>query len=252
MLDLPRPALAGGLLWILACVGWFVFAARKASARSAPGSHGYPGRHPGLLLNGIGLVALTPVVSAVQYVASKHQLFWAGAGVFLVGLVQIAYHLLLARRPADRSPQPAVTRSSRPGAMTFRERSAVAQIIAILAVYGFYGVGLWDFWDRPLMSIAAIAALIGITVCMIIIGVVSHIGLVLYAPPEKLDERDRIIELRGSRNAYAALAAGVWCVLLLTIADLPHGLFFYATMAAFALAELVRLGSQLYYYRLGP
>lgn len=243
MLDLPRPALAVGLLWILACVGGFVFAARKASARNAPGSQGYPGRYPGLLLNGMGLVALTPVVSAVQYIATKHQLFWAGAGVLLVGLIQIAYHLLLARRPADRSPHPAV--------MTFREKSILVQIVAILAVYGFYGVGLWDFWDRPLTSVAAIAALIGITVCMIIIGVVSHIGLVLYAPPEKSDERDRAIELRGSRNAYAALAVTVWCVLLLTIADLPHGFFFYALMGAFALAELVRLGSQLFYYRLG-
>ncbi len=237
-----RPALACGLLWILACVGWFVSAARKAS-RGASGSQGSPAQYPGLLLNGIGLVALTPVISAVQYIATKHQFFWAGAGVFLVGVVQIVYHSLLARRPADR-PSPSAV-------MTFRERSIIAQIIAILVVYGLYGVGLWDFWNRPLTSVAAVAALIGITICMIIIGIVSHIGLVLYAPPEMPDERDRAIELRGSRNAYAALSAAVWCVLLLTIADLPHGLFFYALMGAFALAELVRLGSQLLYYRLG-
>ena len=71
------------------------------------------------------------------------------------------------------------------------------------------------------------------------------------AAPEKPDERDLIVNLRGSRNAYWAMAAGAWCVLLLTIAQQPLGLLFYALMGAFALAELVRLGSQLFYYRFG-
>ena len=47
------------------------------------------------------------------------------------------------------------------------------------------------------------------------------------------------------------MAAGVWCVLLLTIAQQPPGLLFYALLGVFALAELVRLGSQLFYYRFG-
>ena len=59
------------------------------------------------------------------------------------------------------------------------------------------------------------------------------------------------MDLRGSRNAFRAMAAGVWCVLLLTIAQQPPGLLFYALLGVFALAELVRLGSQLFYYRFG-
>ncbi len=250
MPSLPRPALAVGLLWILACAAWFVSTVRKA--RIAPGSHGYPGRYPGLLLNGIGLLALTPVVSAIQYIATNHRYFWGGASVIFTGLILIGCHFILARRPADWEARPTAT-TSREKRTGFREKSAMLQIVAILVVYGVYGVRLWDFWRASAgpVTVIAIAALIAITIWMIIIGIASHIALVLYMRPEMPDERDRLIDLRGSRNAYFALAAGVWCLLLLAIADPPHGLLFYAIMATFALAEIVRLGSQLFYYRFG-
>ena len=132
----------------------------------------------------------------------------------------------------------------------------MVQIVSILAVYGFFGARLWGFWDQAsLYSAAASAimvfALVGITICMIIIVIASHIALIFYARPETLDERDRVIGLRGSRNAYVVLAVGIWCVLCLAITGVPHGALLYAIMGAFALSELVRLGSQLFYYRLG-
>ncbi len=248
MFDLPRPALAGGLLWILACLTGFVLIARKGSRPRAPGAPGYPdqfpGRYPGLLLVGIGNLALAPVVSAVQYIATQHQLFGAGAWVLSGGLLVIAYHLLLTFRPSAGSSR---------SASGFREKSAVLQMVAILVVYGFYAVRLWDFWSGPQapVTVTAIGALIAITIWMILIGIASHIALVLYMRPEMPDERDRLIDLRGSRNAYFVLATGVWCVLILAIAHVPHGALFYAIMGAFAVAELARLGSQVLYYRLG-
>jgi hypothetical protein len=141
--------------------------------------------------------------------------------------------------------------------MTFLEKSIVAQIISILAVYGFFGVRLWGFWDQPTMATTAASAatatgaLIAITLCMSLIGIVSHLTLAWYARPEKPDERDRVIGLRGSRNAYGALALGIWCILWLAIAGVPHGALLYAIVAAFALSELVRLSSKLLYYKFG-
>jgi hypothetical protein len=185
----------------------------------------------------------------VQYFATRQLSFWAGIWVVFFGLCLIVYHLLLVRRMAGGTGRPAAT--------SFRELSIVAQIISILAVYGFFGVRLWGFWDQPSLSsagagaITAIGALIGITICMIIIGIAAHIAIALYATPETADERDDVIGLRGTRNAYGALAVGVWCVLLLAIAGVAHGALFYTIMGVFALAELVRLGSQLVYYRLG-
>ncbi len=100
-------------------------------------------------------------------------------------------------------------------------------------------------------SAIVVFALIAITMCMIVINIAAHVALAFYARPETPDERDRIIGLRGSRNAYGTLAVGIWCVLYLAIAGVPHGALLYATMGTLAVAELVRLGSQLAYYRLG-
>ncbi len=244
---MPTPALIAGLIWILACVVWLVHAARNPSPRPVAGSPGFPGRDPSSLW-GIALIALVPLVSGVQYITTRHVYFWSGACLLFSGLFLIVLHPLLARRWARQA--------SRPAATTFRERSLVVQIVSILAVYGFFGVRLWDFWDKPSMSSAFAGAimvfvLIGITICMIIINIASHVALAFYARPERPDERDRVIGLRGSRNAYGALAVGIWCVLYLAIADVSHGALLYAIMGVFALAELVRLGSQLLYYRLG-
>jgi hypothetical protein len=130
--------------------------------------------------------------------------------------------------------------------MGFREKSLAAQVAAILVVYIYYGLRLWG---KPLTPISATATLIGITILMILILIAAHIAIRFFSRPELPDERDHVIALRGSRNGYNVLVAGVWCVLLLSIIHAPYGYLFLAINAAVALAELVRLGSQLFYYR---
>jgi hypothetical protein len=235
MFNLPPTALAAATLWILACAAWFSIVLRRWFARRQRPAHGL---FPGALINGIFLVGLTPIISAIQYVATGHRYFWGGAGVLFAGLTLIASQTLLKKRLTE----PATA----PDAMAFREKSIAAQMAAILLIYGFYGVRLWG---KPLTPIGATAALISITILVILINVASHIAIRIYSKPEPPDERDQAIDLRGSRNGYAALAAGVWGVLFLAIGHVPYDQLFYAIMGVFALAELVRLGSQLLYYR---
>jgi hypothetical protein len=237
MSDFTEFAWVAAILWILGCMTWFAVIARRAFKRSK-GAGGVSFEGP--LLNGIALMALTPSVSALHYFASGHRAFWGGAGVLVVGLVQIAYYLGLKRRQSDRKSSSTVA--------LFREKRLVAQIVAIFAVYGFFGV---RYWGLPFTPITATTVLIGLTTLMVVISIAFHAAIRIGATPERSDERDLLVDLRGSRNAYRALAAGVWCVLLLTIAQQPLGLLFYALMGTFALAELVRLGSQLFYYRFG-
>ena len=160
--------------------------------------------------------------------------------VLFVARIMIASHW----RGAPR----AVGRVGAAHAAAFREMSIVAQIVAIVAVSGFYGV---CYWGQRFTPVTAMGVLVGMTALMSIIGIVSHAAIRIWAAPEKPDERDLLVNLRGSRNAFRAMAAGVWCVLLLIIAQQPPGLLFYALLGVFALAELVRLGSQLFYYRFG-
>jgi len=239
MLNLPSFVLPATIAWFVLCIVAFAVAARSW-LRRGPEPRGYPGA----LLNGLFLLAIAPAVSVLQYIGSAHRSFWGGAlDLLLAGLCLLGYHFILRRRLIDRA-----ARSS----MGFREKSILSQIVAILVVYGFYGARLWG---RPLTHQNAIATLIGITVWMIVVSIVFHVTIAAYARSyrklERLDERDRLVALLGSRNAYRILGAGVWCIIVLAIANVPHGLLFYAAMGVFALAELVRLGSELLYYRHG-
>jgi hypothetical protein len=235
---LPPSVLIAAAAWFVLGMVWFIIIARHWLSR---GRTADPRAYPGALLNGVLLLAVAPAVAVGQYVGSDHQSFSGGAAIALGGLLLIGYHRVLRRPPAGRL--------RRPGQLSLREKGIIAEIVAILCVYGFYGARLWG---QPLTSITATAALIGITILMIIIRIAFHLVSGAYARLERPDERERLVALRGARNAYAALAVGVWCIILLAIARTPDRVLFYAALAAFALAELVRLGSELLYYRRGP
>ncbi len=235
MFDLSPIALVAAVVWTLACITAAALIARRSSAQpKAPRPYTAPLR----LINGLILLGLAPAVSLLHFAVSQHRAYWGGAGVLLAGLLLIASQAIERQQ---RGP-------SESAAMTFREKSIAAQFAAILLVYGFFGFRLWG---QNLTPVAAIAVLIGTTVLTTAVTIVAHLTIALTAKREKRDERDVVVELRGSRNAYYALAAGVWCILLLAIAPTHAGILFYASLGAFALAELVRLGSQLVYYRLG-
>jgi hypothetical protein len=134
------------------------------------------------------------------------------------------------------------------GLMSFREKGAWVQIVAILLVYGFYGAQLLGSTPTPM---GAIVMLIGSTILMILISIAGHTAIAMFSRPEGVDERDQLVALRGTRNGFHALAAGVWCVIFLAIASPRPVLLAYAALGAFVLAELVRLVSQVVYYRTG-
>jgi hypothetical protein len=227
---IPPVALVGVVLWTFGCLAacavvGFNWRGRRRSAE--------PGVFPGLLMNGLFLLALAPAVSAIQFVCTPMRLFWAGAGVGLVGAGMIAFSL--APKRARREPT-----------LTFHEKSLIAQIATIVLVYGFVGFKLWG---RPLSPPAAIAAVIGLSVLMIVIVTVSHIALAIHQKPEQRDERDAQVALRGARNGYYVLAVGLWFLMMLSIMATPYGQMLLAIMYVGVLAELVRQASQLVYYR---
>jgi hypothetical protein len=130
--------------------------------------------------------------------------------------------------------------------MTFREKSALVQIVTIVLVYGFAGFKLWGL---PLSRPAAVVILIGLSMLMAAIVTVSHVALVIYRRPEKTDERDAQVALRSTRNGYYALAAGLWLLMMLSITGAPYGELFLSIMYVGVAGELVRLTSQVAYYR---
>jgi hypothetical protein len=227
------PVLALGAAWLIGCaVGCAIVAMRTRRQPRAAQTSGWA------TLNGLFLVGLAPVVAAIGGYFAGRPYIWDGAGVLVVGLAMILVALVRSRWPTEP-------------ASSFREKSLVIQIGSIVIVYGYFGVHLWG---APLTPPAAIGALIGITASMIAINVVAHVAVAIYtgaAGIERTDERDREIDLRGTRHGYHVLAAAWFAVLLLVIAQAPFAWLFLVVLAAFALAEIVRYGSMLAAYRLG-
>jgi hypothetical protein len=130
--------------------------------------------------------------------------------------------------------------------MSFREKSAWISIVAIVLVYGFYGLRLLNHEPTRL---GVVAMLIGSIMLTIVISVAGHVAVARRS--EKPDERDHLIDARSTRFGYHAMAVGVWGLIFLALAGPSLALLAYAALGAFVLAELVRLASQVAMYRLG-
>jgi hypothetical protein len=229
-------AIMGVAAWLLFFVGWTIRIRKRwfdlSSQRAA-------GPYPEALLRGMTLLALGPAISLIHYLASRGEAFWGGGVIALTGLALIAQNLLLRRgQPGEERFQQT----------TFREKSVLAQFVSVLLVFGLYGAKLWH---KPLSPSGTTRVLMAVAVLLIIVNVISHIAIGIYTSPELPDERDVAVARRGARNAYYVLGFGVWGILMFATAPAFMPYLFYILLGAFALAELVRLGSQLLYYRIG-
>lgn len=132
--------------------------------------------------------------------------------------------------------------------MTFREKSAVITILALLLTYGAYAARVLN---GPMEIGEAVAFLSGVILLQVVIMVAAHVAVTLIKRPEARDERDRIAELRGPRNGYFVLVAGVVLAMWLAIMGAPALTMLNALLATLVAAEVVRYASQLVYYRMG-
>jgi hypothetical protein len=239
MLDQPWlvAAVAFALAWLVLLL---VLCARIRKQSRTDSLQDSAHTNPELLLRGLSLVGFGPAVSLIHYIASQGQSAWGGVVVVLTGAALIVSHLLLKRR--RRNDEELTSRA------TFRELSVLAQFVGLLLVLGYFGARLWgEAPSGPRMM----AALIGAAAALIVISVALHIAIRIYATPEPPDERDIAFAQRGTRNAYYVLAAGTWSSLVLATAPALQAHFFYLVAGTLVAAELVRLGSQLFYYRRG-
>lgn len=132
--------------------------------------------------------------------------------------------------------------------MSFREKSAVITILALLLTYGAYAVRVKT---APMGMEEAVRFLSVVIVVQVAIMIVGHIVMAVIRRPEKPDERDRVADLRGARNGYFALAAALVATMWMAIMGAPTFTLLNALLAGLVAAEVVRYVSQLTYYRTG-
>jgi hypothetical protein len=88
-------------------------------------------------------------------------------------------------------------------------------------------------------------------VLLVVLMVAGHIFIAIIDQRTESDERDRLFELKGERNSSYVLATGVFLSLCAAVLIEGNFVFTHLLLGFWVLAQLVEIGSQLYFYRRG-
>ena len=136
--------------------------------------------------------------------------------------------------------------------MSFREKSAWISMLSMLGVYGYY---VWSvIKDGPHTGGFRFGGLLATIIALIVIQVVFTIAVAIYSPQEAKaprDERDKLIELRAMRVAYAGLATSVAMACFFGAFNPPILFNTNALLFILVTAEVMRTGCQIIQYRRG-
>ena len=147
--------------------------------------------------------------------------------------------------------------------MSYQEKSILGSLLAMVIVYGYYFTNALRHADHAAFDVGSIGRLMFTVIAIIVIEIVYHIILAIEAKPEPKDERDLLIEGKAYRNAYFVVATGAALVIgYVIVASLVRDaaptrivatpfLLVNAMLLFMVLAELMKLGTQLLFYRKG-
>jgi uncharacterized membrane protein len=133
--------------------------------------------------------------------------------------------------------------------MSFREKTAWISLLSISGIYA------WYFWSViHSKSHGGFGGLLGTIIALVIVQTVLTIGVAIFAPKEAQaprDEREKLIDLKATRFAYAGLATSIACACFFAAFNPPILFNTNAWLAILVLAEIMRSGCQIVQYRRG-
>jgi len=134
--------------------------------------------------------------------------------------------------------------------VSFQEKGLWLMFIGLIGGFGFYLVTVLPTNTVNLMPYHVLFFVL--TVVMLVLAqVVGHIIIASFDRYTKTDERDRLIELKGTRNGAYVLATGVFLALCTALLTQGNFIFTHVLLGFWVLAQLVEIGSQLFLYRRG-
>lgn len=136
--------------------------------------------------------------------------------------------------------------------MSFTEKSAWISFVLILIFFGTYfarvaGVIFAGASGRGLTSLFFV--LVG---GFVVLEAVLHAVLAIRSPREAQagrDERERLIAMRATRVAFPVLLVGAFASVGTLHLSVDRWEMAHATLLAIVVAELVRFGAQIVYFR---
>jgi hypothetical protein len=134
--------------------------------------------------------------------------------------------------------------------MPFREKTAWISMVSMLGIYGFY------FWSVVRAGHYAggfrFGGLLGTIIALVIVQVVLISAVAIFAPADAnapRDEREKLIELRATRVAYAGLATSVALACFFGAFDPPIVFNTNALLFILVTAEILRSACQIVQFR---
>lgn len=134
--------------------------------------------------------------------------------------------------------------------LSFREKSLWLMFITLVTSFGFYFVTVLPPSAADVVPQQVILFVIAV-VLLVVMQIVGHILIAIADRRTNTDERDRLIELKGTRNASYVLATGVFLALCVAMMSDGNFVFTHVLLASWVLAQLVEIGSQLVLHRRG-
>jgi uncharacterized membrane protein len=136
--------------------------------------------------------------------------------------------------------------------MSFREKSAWISMLSMSGIYGFY------FWSvvhsGPKAGGFHCGSLLETIIALVVLQIVLTIAVAIFTPREAKaprDERDKLIELRAMRVAYAGLATSVALACFFGAFDPPIVFNTNSLLFILVTAEIMRSACQIIQYRRG-
>lgn len=139
--------------------------------------------------------------------------------------------------------------------MSFREKIHWSAFVALSLGFGWYFLSYpWKLVGTDAGVGAVAGMLVPVTILIIAVMSITAAYFAIQTPKEvnlKEDERERTFHIRGTHLAYYPLVLGVWANMIAMFYRLSVAEHLNLLIATVVTAELVRVGSQLFYYRRG-
>lgn len=133
---------------------------------------------------------------------------------------------------------------------SFQEKSLWLMLTSLVTVSGFYFASAVPAEGANVgprqMSLFIVAV-----VALVLVQVVGHAAIAIADRHTESDERDALIDLKGTRNASYTLATGVFASMCAALITDGNFVFMHVLLAFWVLAEIVGIGSKLFMYRRG-
>ena len=136
--------------------------------------------------------------------------------------------------------------------MSFREKSAWISVLSMSAIYGLYFWSVMHAGEKR--GGFRFGGLLETIIALVFVQVVLTVAVAVFSPKEAKaprDERDKQIELRAMRVAYAGLATGIAFACFFGAFDPPVVFGTNALLFILVTAEIMRSACQIVQYRRG-